>query len=597
MEPMPGWGWTLLAGVVVVAGVIAMLGRGSAGAVRRRLQERLDVAQSDAGRLPDAQARADRAEARVDALASDASDAAAKAAGLVARVEEATSRSLRLEADLLARDGELTTLRDTVGRLQREIATANATAETKASEVTRIRQERDAARTEHEAALRSADLVRRTSAVAEANLASRVQQTAQLTDERDSAREELRVLSVRFQEMLADHATAASERDAAKEAVVETKAFLAKAQSEMRTAFTEAASKVFDEKSLLLDQRIQASSEVSKAGLEATLKPFAEKVTTFQAKVEQLGTDQAKEHAQLVGTIGELKGLNQNMATAAEALTRALKGNAKTRGDWGELILETVLKGSGLEEGKNYVTQMHTVDDDTNQRKYPDVVVNLPDGRRVVVDSKMNFVAWTEAQDAQTPEGHQDGLIRHAAALRAHMRELSDKNYPKVLGADALDLTILFVPIEGALSAALSINPDLQTEAFAKKVVFASPNTLMAMLRVVERLWTRDKIQRQVGVINEEATKLLDALGAFMDEFDAIDGRIRQTGEAFAKAKNRLVDSNQSVVARAQKLVAAGARGKKTRREELHPVSGSEEGALALAVDAADDGTDATNVA
>jgi DNA recombination protein RmuC len=585
METMPGWGWALFAGVVVVAVAIVVTVRAGAGAAQRHLQARLELALADASRFPDAQDRATRAEARAEALTADVSTAGAKEAGLVARANEAAGTVLRLEAAIVARDSDSSALRETVERLQRELATAKATSESRASEVTRIRQERDVLQAARDVATRTVDAIRQTAAVAEANLASKTQEAAQLSIERDSAREELRLLSVRFQQMRADHATAASERDAAREAVVETKGFLTRAQAEMRTAFTEAASKVFDEKSLLLDQRIQASSEVSKVSFEATLRPFAEKVSTFQAKVEQLGTDQAKEHAQLVGTIGELKGLNQNMATAAEALTRALKGNAKTRGDWGELILETVLKGSGLEEGKNYVTQMHTIDDDTNQRKYPDVVVNLPDGRRVVVDSKMNFIAWTEAQDAQTPEGHQDGLIRHAAALRAHMRDLSDKNYPKVLGADALDLTILFVPIEGALSAALSINPDLQTEAFAKKVVFASPNTLMAMLRVVERLWTRDKIQRQVGVINDEATKLLDALGGFLEDFDAIEGRLRQAGEAYTKAKTRLTDSNQSVVSRAQRLVAAGARGKKTRREELLPVSGGDEGALALAVE------------
>ncbi|MGY3230372.1 DNA recombination protein RmuC [Luteibacter sp. HA06] len=595
METMPGWGWALLAGVGVIAAAIVVIVRAGASAAQRQLQARLELALADASRFPDAQDRATRAESRAEALTADVSAAAAREAGLVARANEAAGTVLRLEAGIVARDGDSSALREAVGRLQRELATANATSESRASEVTRIRQERDASRAARDETTRTVDGIRQVAAVAEANLASKTQEAAQLSIERDAAREELRLLSARFQQMRADHATAASERDATREAVVDTKAFLARAQAEMRTAFTEAASKVFDEKSLLLDQRIQASSEVSKVSLEATLKPFAEKVTSFQAKVEQLGTDQAKEHAQLVGTIGELKGLNQNMATAAEALTRALKGNAKTRGDWGELILETVLKGSGLEEGKNYVTQMHTVDEDTNQRKYPDVVVNLPDGRRVVVDSKMNFVAWTEAQDAQTPEGHQEGLIRHAAALRAHMRELSDKNYPKVLGADALDLTILFVPIEGALSAALSVNPDLQTEAFAKKVVFASPNTLMAMLRVVERLWTRDRIQRQVGVINEEATKLLDALGAFMDDFDAIETRLRQTGEAYSKAKNRLNESNQSVVSRAQRLVAAGARPKKSRREELLPVSGGAEIALALATDGAEDGTEASS--
>jgi DNA recombination protein RmuC len=150
------------------------------------------------------------------------------------------------------------------------------------------------------------------------------------------------------------------------------------------------------------------------------------------------------------------------------------------------------------------------------------------------------------------------------------------------MGPETLDLTVLFVPIEGALSSALSISPELQTEAFNKRVVFASPNTLMAMLRVVERLWTRDKLQQQISIIGEEAAKLLDSLSGFIEDFESIDERLKKAGEAYVKAKNRLNDSPQSVIARARRLVGAGAKGKKALHESLKPFPGEDESSISL---------------
>ncbi len=210
------------------------------------------------------------------------------------------------------------------------------------------------------------------------------------------------------------------------------------------------------------------------------------------------------------------------------------------------------------------------------------MLVHLPDDRQVVVDAKVNLVAWAEACNAETPAAHQEALARHTTALRSHMRDLAEKNYPKAMGNKSLDLTVMFVPIEGALAAALEFNPGLQAEAFERKVVFVSPNTLMAMLRVVERLWTRDKLQRQVGIIGDEAGKLLDALSAFITEFDEIEGKLEAGHKAFKAARNRLSESPQSVVARARRLVEAGAKGKRSLHEDLQPVAGADAGVLPL---------------
>lgn len=547
MDQMPMWGWGLLVVSVLIGALWNWQTRRRLGAelAEQTLQLQAQSIRAanlatEAARLPDAFDRIGRAETEVSQLIQSAMDATAREAGLVVRLEEAQAQRNELQLAVREHDGQ---------------------------------------RNESQRLL---DMQRQTSATSNATLNAVKEQAERLASEMDKANQELELKRSEIANLATSHAHACADRDAAVASRDQAVQFLQDAQAKLRTVFIEEASKVFDEKSRVLDQRIQASGEASKQNLEATLKPFSEQVGLFQNRIEQISTDQAKDRATLVGTIGELKSLNQNMADATGALTKALKGNAKTRGDWGELILDTVLKASGLEEGRNYSSQASTKDEDTGQRRTPDVIVNLPDGRQIVVDSKVNLIAWADANNADTPKAEQEALIRHATALRLHVRDLADKNYPKVLGPQALDMTILFVPIEGALSAALSVNSDLQTEAFSKRVVFASPNTLMAMLQVVDRLWTRDKLQKQVGIIGTEAGKLLDALTGFLEDFQNIEVKIRQSGQAFTDAKSRLSESPQSVIARAKRLVEAGAKGKRAIPEELQPVDADTSLSLAL---------------
>ncbi|MFY8123676.1 MAG: DNA recombination protein RmuC, partial [Silanimonas sp.] len=397
----------------------------------------------------------------------------------------------------------------------------------------------------------TAAAAREAAATAQLDAAREAQAKAERNAEEARARVEAAQREAR--ELSSSLAAAAAERDAAIASREQAKAFLEDAQAKLSTAFIEVASKVFDEKAVALDRKIGDSAIASKVGLESALTPFATKLNEFQTELRKLGTDQTATVHTLRGSIEQLQQLNQRMATSTDDLARALKGNAKTRGDWGEMILDTVLKASGLEEGRNYAKQNSARDEDSGGLLRPDVIVHLPDDRQVVVDAKVNLVAWAEACNAETSAAHQEALARHTTALRSHMRDLAEKNYPKAMGNKSLDLTVMFVPIEGALAAALEFNPGLQAEAFERKVVFVSPNTLMAMLRVVERLWTRDKLQKQVGIIGDEAGKLLDALSAFIEEFDVVDQRIEAASKAFRQARHRLSDSPQSVIRRAQK--------------------------------------------
>jgi DNA recombination protein RmuC len=201
----------------------------------------------------------------------------------------------------------------------------------------------------------------------------------------------------------------------------------------------------------------------------------------------------------------------------------------------------------------------------------PDVIVRLPDERRIVVDSKVNLIAWQEAVNADSPDAHHEAMRRHAVALRQHVRDLGDRNYPRAVGESALEVTIAFVPIEGALSAALGFDETLQTDAFEKGVVFASPNTLMATLRVIERLWTRDKLQKQALKISDAGALLMDAVVAFLTDFASIGASLDGVQKAYNAARNRLEDSPQAVIPRARRLVELGAKGKKKLLPDLLP--------------------------
>lgn len=411
-------------------------------------------------------------------------------------------------------------------------------------------------------------------AAREADLDDARARIAALQREADAARESAHAAHAartRIEEQLAQ----------AERAHAQMQAFVSDARNQLSSAFAELAGKAFEERGRQFEENVRRAGAASRSEFETLLKPFAEKLGDFRQRVDTLYGEEAKERSQLLGAVTELKTLNQDMAQRAHELTRALKGSAKVRGDWGELMLESVLRGSGLEEGVHFERQAHAVDDE-GARLRPDVVVRLPDERRVVIDSKCNLVAWQEAMNADTPDLQADALRRHAAALRVHVRELGEKNYPKAVGADALGVTVAFVPIEGALSAALGSDDGLQDYAFERQIVLTTPNTLMGMLRVIERMWTRDRLQKTALEISDAGGLVLDALMGFLGEFDRVGKGLDDAQKAFAGARTRLSESTHAVIPRARKLVEKGARGRKRLSDELRLGVEDGDGALPL---------------
>ena len=406
------------------------------------------------------------------------------------------------------------------------------------------------------------------SGAAAAQLLQRETTLAETLARNSSLEAELLKLRERLSILEKEHSAAMANLQHAAAANAEMRIFLEQAQDKLKGTFAELAGKVFEERGQIFEKNVKQATLQGKSDLETLLKPFADKLGEFRSRVDTLYSEEAKERSALLGAVTELKTLNQTMAESSDSLTRALKGSSKVRGDWGELMLESVLRGSGLEEGQHYSKQSSTRDDEGRALR-PDVVVNLPDDRLVVVDSKVNLVAWQDAMNNMDDlQLHSVALRRHVEGLRQHVKDLGDRNYPRALGEKALDVTIAFIPIEGALSAALGADAALQTFAFDRKVVFASPNTLMALLRVVDRLWSRDKSQRQAMRIAEAGDKLLDALNLFVVDLKLVGKRIADSSEAYSNAFRRL-ESPQGVLPRGRKLVELGARSKKTLADEL----------------------------
>ena len=450
-------------------------------------------------------------------------------------------------------------LREERDRLAAELADARAEIARlgeRSAAIPRLEHERDEARAAVQAAGEAASR-------AQAALSARESELSAAAARLREAEQQLVRLRDQLDALHRQHTEAKVRLDHSEQANRELRGFIENAKQQLSGAFAELAGKAFDE-------RAQRASQESKGQLETLLKPFSEQLHQFQEKVGTLYRDEAKERSELVGAVNALKTLNENMASSADALTRALKGSAKVRGDWGELMLESVLRSSGLEEGAHYDRQQTSTDED-GRRLRPDVVVRLPGERRIVVDSKVNLVAWEEAMNADSPEAQQDALRRHAVALRQHVKDLAERNYPRAVGESALDVTVAFVPIEGALSAALGFDGALQSEAFAKGVVFASPNTLMAVLRVVDRLWTREKLQKQAAEISRTGGLLLDSVINFLADFASVGTGLEDAAKAYQSARARLEDSTHAVIPRARRLVALGVKGRKAVPDDLLP--------------------------
>ncbi|MEZ4800348.1 MAG: DNA recombination protein RmuC [Flavobacteriales bacterium] len=315
------------------------------------------------------------------------------------------------------------------------------------------------------------------------------------------------------------------------------------------------ASKILEEKSAKV-------LSTNKEAMDAIINPLKEKITLFEQKIDRNFIEETKNRSSLLTEIQRLNTLNTRLGDEANQLSAALKGNNKTQGDWGEMLLETILEKSGLTNGVDYLTQS-SFSNDEGKRSRPDVIVNLPDNKHIIVDSKVSISNYVDFTNATEKSERQEAIAKHISSIKAHIKSLSEKNYQSIKGLDTPEFVLLFIPIESAFSEAMSQDPQLYNYAWERKIVMVTPTTLLATLRTIASIWQQEKRMKNAEEIANEAGKLYDKFVSFVQDIIDISKRLNQAQDATNDAINKLQNGNGNLISKAEKMRELGAKNSK----------------------------------
>lgn len=309
----------------------------------------------------------------------------------------------------------------------------------------------------------------------------------------------------------------------------------------------------------IMSQQGQQLAKENERQLGSLLMPLGSQIQKFQESVEKSYHEEARERFSLVKEIKGLQLLNQKISDDAVSLTHALKGQNKLQGGWGEVILERILERSGLEKGREYETQA-SYQTAEGRRLQPDVVIHLPEGKQIVVDSKMVLVSYLAYMEAQTDEDRNRALKQHLDAVRRHMKELSAKSYHDLPGITSLDFVLLFIPIEAAFGLALQADNGLFSEAFEHNIIIVGPSNLLATLRTIQNIWRNEKQSQNAIEIARQAGAMYDKFSGFVQDMDDIGSKLDAVNRSHDAAMKKLTAGRGNLVARAEKLKLMGAK-------------------------------------
>lgn len=331
----------------------------------------------------------------------------------------------------------------------------------------------------------------------------------------------------------------------------------------------------------ILEEKTKKFTETNKENLDTILKPLGENIEMFKKRVNEVYENEAKQRFSLGEKVKELAALNQQISEDAKNLTRALKGESKTQGNWGEMILESILEKSGLVKGREYFLEYQLKDENNNalysefsgKKMRPDAVIKYPDERNVIIDSKVSLTAFTELVDESDPDVYQTLLGQHLSSVKNHIQQLSQKAYDDY--GKSLDFVMMFIPSEPAYIAAMQADQNLWNYAYERRILLLNPSNLMTSLKLIADLWKREYQSRNATEIAERGAKLYDKFVGFVDNLEKIGKNIDQAKNVYNDAYKQLSTGNDNLVIQTQKLKALGIKNKKDLPQNLIDEAGN----------------------
>lgn len=340
-----------------------------------------------------------------------------------------------------------------------------------------------------------------------------------------------------------------------KERLTEQKGEIEELQQKFAKEFENLANRIFEEKG-------NKFTEQNKEKLGEILNPLKEKISDFEKKVEESSRESIKGHASLKEQLSMLKDLNQQVTQEAKNLTEALKGQSKTRGSWGEFILESLLEKSGLVKGREYTVQ-ESLNAESGRRFQPDVIIKLPENKSLVIDSKVSLVGYEKFVSSEKEQEKQLALREHINSIRAHIKNLNGKNYQNLYQLESLDFVLMFMPIEPAFALAVQSDASLFSDAFEMNIVIVSPSTLLATLRTIASIWRQENQNKNALEIARQSGALYDKFVGFIEDLINVGKKIDESKNYYADAMKKLTDGSGNLVRRAEKIKQLGAKTSK----------------------------------
>ncbi|EKE73022.1 DNA recombination protein RmuC [Gallaecimonas xiamenensis] len=344
-------------------------------------------------------------------------------------------------------------------------------------------------------------------------------------------------------------------------AAQEKLATLQNAEQRLSEQFQNLAQRIFD-------QKADAFSKQSSDSLQHLLAPLRQQLGDFHKKVDSVYDNERLQRQGLMNELKALKELNRQMSEEAQALTRALKGDKKLQGNWGEMVLNRVLEESGLRKGHEFDVQV-ALKDEAGERFIPDVVVHLPDQKDIIIDSKVSLVAYERYFTVEDDLEREAALRTHVQALRQHIRSLGGKDYERLNGVNALDYVLMFIPIESAFFAAMEADQQLFTEALQKNILMVSPTNLLVVLRTIKRVWSYEQQSRNAQEIAGRAAALYEKFVGFVEDLEKLGSALDNTQKRYSEAMGKLSAGKGNLVRQTEMLLELGVEPKKTLPDPL----------------------------